>query len=211
MFISGSSDGWNQRFHKQKSQFLQLNGAGKVKKRRRLHHKCWSSACLLVGMGDPVKVHVEMGWIRYLISKSRSLMCLTKPFWLKYSDLHKKEGKKINISNPLTETQSQSSLFLSFMMMVYLEQADTKCKHSCMTCRACVQLQLDVDEVDDSIDTQILPPPIFFYSICWLFTIVEIQILAQSRNIGWTYFHNAAPKYLQKIFYIMSMKYYFKW
>ena len=50
-------------------------------------------------------------------------------------------------------------LFLSFMMMVHPEQADTNCNHSLMTCRTCVQIPLDVDMIDSSIDDKILKTP----------------------------------------------------
>ena len=42
------------------------------------------------------------------------------------------------------------------MMTVQPDQADPKCNYSYMTFRACVQLPLDVDEIDSSIDTQIM-------------------------------------------------------
>ena len=45
------------------------------------------------------------------------------------------------------------------MMMFHPDQDDTKCKHNCMTCRACVKLPLDVDGIDDSIGTQMMKPP----------------------------------------------------
>ena len=41
-------------------------------------------------------------------------------------------------------------------MTVHLDQADPNCKHSCITCRSCVQLSLDLDGIDASIYTQIL-------------------------------------------------------
>ena len=45
------------------------------------------------------------------------------------------------------------------MMTVKLDQADTKCKHSCMTCRACVQLPIYAHGIYDIIDTQIMNTP----------------------------------------------------
>ena len=45
------------------------------------------------------------------------------------------------------------------MMVVHPDQADPNCKHSRMTCRACVQLILDVDGVDSIINTQMLKTP----------------------------------------------------
>ena len=44
-------------------------------------------------------------------------------------------------------------------MTVHPDQADPNCNYSCMTCRACVQLSLDVDVIDSSINTQILKTP----------------------------------------------------
>ena len=45
------------------------------------------------------------------------------------------------------------------MMTVHPDQSDPNCKHSCMTFRACVKLPLDVEEIDASIDTQIMKTP----------------------------------------------------
>ena len=45
------------------------------------------------------------------------------------------------------------------MMMVHLDQANPKYNHSCMTCRACVKVLLYVDEIDASINTQMLKNP----------------------------------------------------
>ena len=43
-----------------------------------------------------------------------------------------------------------------FIMMVQLDQADLNCKNSLLTCRACVQLLLDVNGVDAIINIQML-------------------------------------------------------
>ena len=48
---------------------------------------------------------------------------------------------------------------MSFMMTVHPYQTDTNCKHSRMSSRACAKLPLDVDGIDDRIDTQILKTP----------------------------------------------------
>ena len=80
-------------------------------------------------------------------------------FILKDSGLHDEQGKKINTSKPLTAAQRRSDNFLSFMITVHPYQADTNCKHSRMTCRACVQLLLDVYRIDASINTQMLKNP----------------------------------------------------
>ena len=45
------------------------------------------------------------------------------------------------------------------MMAVHPYQADPKFKQIRMSCRACVQLLLDVDEIDASINNQILKTP----------------------------------------------------
>ena len=77
-------------------------------------------------------------------------------FILKDSGLYNEEGKKTNVSKPLTASQRRSGRFLSFMMTVQPDQADPNCNYSCMTFRACVQLPLDVDGIDSRIDTQIM-------------------------------------------------------
>ena len=48
---------------------------------------------------------------------------------------------------------------MSFMMMFHPDQDDPNCNYSHMTCRACIQLQLDVDEIYAIIDTTMLTPP----------------------------------------------------
>ena len=48
---------------------------------------------------------------------------------------------------------------MSFMMTFHPDQADPKCNYSCITCRACVQLPLDLDDIDSRIDTQMLKTP----------------------------------------------------
>ena len=42
------------------------------------------------------------------------------------------------------------------MMMVHPDQADRNCNYSCMTCRDCIKLPLDIDGIDTSIDTHML-------------------------------------------------------
>ena len=44
-------------------------------------------------------------------------------------------------------------------MTVHLHQADPNCKYSRMTCRACIQLPLDVDGIDTSINNQNVKTP----------------------------------------------------
>ena len=45
------------------------------------------------------------------------------------------------------------------MMTVHPEQDDPNCKHSCMSCRACIQISLDVYVIYAIIDTKILKTP----------------------------------------------------
>ena len=80
-------------------------------------------------------------------------------FTLVNSGLHDEEGRKTNVSNPLTASQRRSGSFLSFMMTVHPDQADPNCNHNCMTCREFFKLPPDVYWIDASIDTQILKNP----------------------------------------------------
>ena len=48
---------------------------------------------------------------------------------------------------------------MSFMMTVHPYQADPKLNYSHMTCRPCIKILLDVDGIDTSIDTKMIPPP----------------------------------------------------
>ena len=77
-------------------------------------------------------------------------------FTLKDSGIHDEEGEKTNGSNPLTAAQRRSGRILYFMMTVLPDQANTNCKYSLITCRACIQLPLYVYGIDASIDTHIL-------------------------------------------------------
>ena len=45
------------------------------------------------------------------------------------------------------------------MMAVHRDQVDPNRKHVRMTCRAFIQLPLDLDRIYASIDTQIMKPP----------------------------------------------------
>ena len=44
------------------------------------------------------------------------------------------------------------------MMTAHPDQVDPKYKHNCMICRSCVKLPQDVNNIDASIDTQIMIP-----------------------------------------------------
>ena len=83
-------------------------------------------------------------------------------FILNDSGLHDEEGKKTNVSGPLTAAQRRSGSFLFFMMTVHPYQADKKCNYSRMTCRYFIKLPLDVYGIDASIDTNIMKNPTFF-------------------------------------------------
>ena len=61
-------------------------------------------------------------------------------FTLKDSGLDDEEGKKNNVIDPLIVGQRRSGSFLSLMMMVHPDKANTNCKHSPMNCRACIKL-----------------------------------------------------------------------
>ena len=84
-------------------------------------------------------------------------------FTLNYLGIYGEEGKKNTI-------RDQSGSFFSFIMMVHQDQADTNCNHSRMICKACVKLSLDLDGVDDRIDSQILTLPHII-----LFHLVDLE------------------------------------
>ena len=83
-------------------------------------------------------------------------------FTLKDSDPLDDEGKKISISDQLKATQRRSGRFVLFVMMVHPYQADPNYKHSCMNRSARVQILLDLDGIDASIDTQKMKNSILF-------------------------------------------------
>ena len=81
-----------------------------------------------------------------------------------------------------------------------------------MVCRSYVQLPIDLDGIDASIDTQILKSP---HTL-----LVQLADLENGRNPdigtlkkerGGASFQNAAPRDLKQNSYVMSTKYYFKW
>ena len=103
-------------------------------------------------MGAPVKTQVENGLRKLFNLRGQTIDVSDQAvFILKDSGLHDEEGKKTNVSDPLTTAQMRSGIFLSFMMTVQPDQDDPDCKYSRMTCRACVQLSLDVDGIYASI------------------------------------------------------------
>ena len=122
--------------------------------------KVGSLCAHFVDTGSLVKTQVENGLSKIFDFWGQTIDVSDQDvFILKDSGLHYEEGKKINVSDLLTAAQRRSGRFLSFMMTVHPYQADPNFDYSCMTCRACVQLPLDVDGIDASIDTQILKPP----------------------------------------------------
>ena len=113
-----------------------------------------------VDMGPPVETQVENGLSKLFNFRGQNIDVSDQAvFTLNDSGLHGEEGNKINTSNPLTESQGRAVIFLSFMMAVHPYQADSNCKHSHMTCRACVQLPLYVYGIDASSNNQIIKPP----------------------------------------------------
>ena len=157
----------------------------------------------IVDMGNPAKTQVENGLSKLLDYHGQTIdMSDQAVFTLKYLGLNYEEGKKINTSDPLTVEQRQSCHFVLFMMMVHPDQADTKYNNSCMTCSDCVQLLLDINEIDAIIDTQMIQTLILFYSSWQIWTMGEIQIFSHSRKRGETYFLNSALK-IKKNTYII--------
>ena len=105
-------------------------------------------------MGAPVKTEVVNGLKNLFGFQGETIDVFDQAvFTLKYSGLHDKEGKKINISYPLTVTQRGSGCFLLFMMMVHPEQADTKFKNIRMAFVDGFQIGLDVHGIYAIIDT----------------------------------------------------------
>ena len=108
-------------------------------------------------MGAPVKTQVESGIIKIFDLQGHTIGVSDQAvFILNYSGLHDEEVNKTNVRDPLTESQRGSGHFMSFMMTVHPYQSDTNYNYSCMTCRSCIQLPLDVDGIDSIIDTHIL-------------------------------------------------------
>ena len=111
-------------------------------------------------MGSTVKTHVENGLSKFLDFRGQIIDVSDQAgFNLKDLGLHDKEGKKTNVSGQLTVGQMWSGTFLSFTMTAHPYQADPNCNNIRITCRACVQLPLDVYGIDSSIDTQIMKNP----------------------------------------------------
>ena len=80
-----------------------------------------------------------------------------------------------------------------------------------MTCRFCVQLPLDLDGVDDSINTQILKTPHILLSHLWALDNGRNSYIGKLRKREEIYFHTAALKALNKNTYVIAMTSYPKW
>ena len=63
------------------------------------------------------------------------------------------------MNDQLTADQRRSGSFMSFIITVHPDQADTKYKYSSITCMACVQISLDTNGIDDSIYIHMLNNP----------------------------------------------------
>ena len=110
-----------------------------------------------VDMGAPVKTQVENGLSKLFDFRGQTINTSDQAvLTLKDSGLHDEEGKKINTSETLTESQRSSGSVLYFMMAVHPDQAEPNWKHSHMTCRACVKLHLHVYGIDARINTQMM-------------------------------------------------------
>ena len=80
-----------------------------------------------------------------------------------------------------------------------------------MTCRACVQLTLDVYGIYSSTDNKILRTPRILLVYLAALDNGRNPDIGTLKNRGETSFQNAALKYLKQNLYVMSMNYYFKW
>ena len=87
-------------------------------------------------MVTPVKTQVENGLSKIFNFRGQNINVSDRAvFILKDLGLHDEEGKKTNVSDPLTAAQRGSGRFLSFVMTAHPDQADPNCNYSCMTCR----------------------------------------------------------------------------
>ena len=111
-------------------------------------------------MGAPVKTQVEDGLIQLSNFRDQIIDVSDQAvFILKDLGPHDEEVKKTNVRNILTVGQGQSGYFLSLILTVCPDQDNPNWKHSCMTCRACIQLPLNLDGTDASIYNQIPKTP----------------------------------------------------
>ena len=116
--------------------------------------KVGSLCARFVDIGAPVKNQGGNGlskildlWVQTIYVSDQGV------FILKDLGNHDEEGEKKNVSDPITADQRSSGSFLSFVMRVHSDQADPNFNYSCMTCRACIKLLLDLDWIYASIDT----------------------------------------------------------
>ena len=134
-----------------------------------MRHKGWSSVRPFFDMGSPVKTQVENGLSTLFDFRGQTINTSDQAvFTLNDSGRHDDDGKKINISEPLTAAQRRLCSFPPFIMAIQTDQAEPNCKPICMTCRACVQLPIDVYGIDAGINIKMTSPPtlplMIFYS-----------------------------------------------
>ena len=92
-------------------------------------------------IGDLVKTQVGIGLCKIFDLPVQTIDVSDQAvFILNHLGLHDEEGKKTNVRDPLIVGQRRSGSFLSLMMMVHPDKANTNCKHSPMNCRACIKL-----------------------------------------------------------------------
>ena len=156
MFISSSSNVWNQRFHKQKPQVLELNGAvissGGVDCATKVGALCAQFVEILA----PVKPQVENClsnifnlWVQTIGVSDQDV------FTLKDSGLHDEKGKNHYKRPAHSSPEATRSVWL-YTMTAHPDQADPKFKHNPMTLRECAQFQLYADGIDAIIDNKML-------------------------------------------------------
>ena len=76
-------------------------------------------------MGAPVKTQEENGLRKLFNFRVQTIDVPDQAVFIwKDLGIHDEEGKKTNVSNPLTTAQSRCDIFLSFMMKVQPDQDD---------------------------------------------------------------------------------------
>ena len=89
--------------------------------------KVRSLCARFVDMGSLVKTQAENGISKIFDVQGQTIDVSDQYiFILKDSSLQDEEGKKTNLSDPLTAAQRSSGHFWSFTMKVYLDKADPK-------------------------------------------------------------------------------------
>ena len=132
-------------------------------------------------------------------------------FILKNLGLHDEEVNKTNVSDLLTAAQRRLGHFLYFVMTVHPDQNDPYWNYIPMTCIACIQLTLDVGGIYSSIDTKIMVKPhILIVHLAALDNEGNPDINTLNKDRG-DIFSECCAEGFKGNFYVMSMKYYFKW